>query len=128
MNNAPRSIPWSEPRPPTTTPVSSRIESEIGNVSGLTKAIEIASSEPATPAYAAAIPKASVLYQARLTPDETAAIGASRTARKARPSRPRSISQAAPNMTAATAQIRYESHAFVLTPPRSEEHTSELLS
>jgi hypothetical protein len=41
--------------------VSKRIESDTGKVSGLTKAIAIASSAPATPAYAAAIPKASVL-------------------------------------------------------------------
>src|SRR5262245_54969415 len=113
MKYAPKSMPVSEPRPPTTAPVRRRIESETGNVSGLTNAMQIVSSAPATPAYAAETPKANVLYRARLIPDEIEAIGASRTARNARPARPRSRSQASANITAAIAQVRYESHSFV---------------
>ena len=45
-----RSGPTSEPSPATTTPTSRKIESAIGNVSGLTKVVAIANSAPATPA------------------------------------------------------------------------------
>ena len=48
-----RSFPLSPPTTPTTTPTSRKIESAIGNVSGLTKVVAIAKSAPATPAYAA---------------------------------------------------------------------------
>src|SRR5712691_10443260 len=67
------------------------------------------------------MPNANVLYLARFRPDETAAIGASRTARSARPKEPRSNSHAPRNITAATAQTRYEFHAFVVTPPIGDE-------
>ena len=42
-------------------PTSRKIESATGKFSGLTLAVAIAKSPPATPAYAALIPKASVL-------------------------------------------------------------------
>jgi hypothetical protein len=61
MKIAPKSIPSSEPSPPTTAPVRRRIESETGKAVGLAKPFAIANSAPATPAYAAAIAKASVL-------------------------------------------------------------------
>src|SRR5436305_221289 len=64
------------------------------------------------PAYAAEIPKASVFASERLTPDEMAAIGASRTARSERPNGPRRSSQASANRTAPIDQVRYEIHAF----------------
>lgn len=54
-------IPASDPRPPTTTPTSRKIESAIGNVSGLTNVVAIANSDPATPQYAALTANASVL-------------------------------------------------------------------
>ena len=50
MKTAPAISPTSEPRPPTTTPTRSRIESAIGKVSGLTNVVAIANREPATPA------------------------------------------------------------------------------
>ena len=50
MKIAPKTSGQSEPSPPTTTPTSRKIESAIGNVSGLTNVVAIASSEPATPA------------------------------------------------------------------------------
>ena len=50
MKTAPTISPTSEPSPPTTTPTRSRIESAIGNVSGLTNVVAIANSDPATPA------------------------------------------------------------------------------
>ena len=45
MKTAPAISPTSEPRPPTTTPTRSRIESAIGNVSGLTNVVAIANSD-----------------------------------------------------------------------------------
>jgi hypothetical protein len=50
MKTAPMTSGQREPRPPTTTPTSRKIESAIGNVSGLTKVVAMASREPATPA------------------------------------------------------------------------------
>ena len=50
MKIAPAISPTSEPSPPMTTPTRSRIESAIGNVSGLTNVVAIANSDPATPA------------------------------------------------------------------------------
>ena len=50
MKIAPNTSGQSEPRPPTTTPTSRKIDSAIGKVSGLTNVVAIASSEPATPA------------------------------------------------------------------------------
>src|SRR6185312_11101752 len=73
------------------------------------------------------IPNASVLYRARLTPDDTAAIGASRTARKARPSEPRKRNHARPNISPAIAQLRYESHSLVERPPIGEEGSAIVL-
>ncbi len=52
------------------------------------------------------MPKASVLYLARLRPEETAAIGESRTARRERPNDPRSSSHAPANISAAIAQTK----------------------
>jgi hypothetical protein len=50
MKTAPTIGPSSEPSPPTTTPTRRKIESAIGNVSGLTNVVAIVKSEPATPA------------------------------------------------------------------------------
>ena len=50
MKMAPKAIGQSEPSPAATAPTSRKIESVIGNVSGLTNVVAIASSEPATPA------------------------------------------------------------------------------
>ncbi len=50
MKIAPKTSGQSEPSPPTTTPTSRKIESVIGNVSGLTNVVAIASSDPETPA------------------------------------------------------------------------------
>ena len=50
MKIAPKTSGQSEPSPPTTTPTSRKMESAIGNVSGLTNVVAIASSEPAMPA------------------------------------------------------------------------------
>ena len=61
MKTAPKTRPESPPRPPTTTPTRRNIDSATGNVSGLTNVVAIAKSDPATPAYAALIPNASVL-------------------------------------------------------------------
>ena len=58
---APTTSPESLPRPPTTIPTSRKIESATGDVSGLTNALAIANSPPATPAYAALTANASVL-------------------------------------------------------------------
>jgi hypothetical protein len=88
MNSAPKTTPTSEPSPPTTTPISSRSDRLIWNVSGFTKPMMIAYSDPATPAKNAEIPNASVFVSARLIPDETAAISDSRIVRNARPSFP----------------------------------------
>ena len=61
MKIAPKTSPDRPPSPPTTMPTRRKIESATGNVSGFTNALAIAKSPPATPAYAALIPNASVL-------------------------------------------------------------------
>jgi hypothetical protein len=53
--------PDSDPSPPTTTLASRRIESPIGNVSGLMYETWITNSAPATPAKADETAKAKVL-------------------------------------------------------------------
>ena len=73
--------------------------------SGFTKLFTSTYSDPATAENAAEIPKASVLYSDRVTPDEAAAISLSRTERNARPVRPRSISHASTKMIPATIHV-----------------------
>src|SRR5688500_19731184 len=96
--------PDSAPSPPTTTLASRRIERLSGKVSGFTYETSIASSAPATPAYADETPNAIVLYAAGLTPDAAAAISPSRIARHARPVRPRTSTQATRKRTPAVTQ------------------------
>ena len=50
MKIAPNTRPESPPSPPTTIPTRRKIDSATGNVSGLTNALAIAKSPPATPA------------------------------------------------------------------------------
>jgi hypothetical protein len=57
---APTITPESDERPPITTLARRRMESVTGKVSGLMYETWIANSAPATPAYAAEIPKASL--------------------------------------------------------------------
>ncbi len=62
MNAAPIRMPQSEPRPATATPIRSSSESRIPNSLGSANPLVASTnSEPATPANAAEIPKASVL-------------------------------------------------------------------
>jgi hypothetical protein len=63
MNRAPKIIPGQGPEPAERRTVSRRIESVTVKLSGLTEPSRIASRAPATPAYAEAIPKASVLHE-----------------------------------------------------------------
>src|SRR5258708_4608391 len=60
-NTPPRAARKSKPHPPITTPTSSVRERPRPKLSGLMKLVTMASSEPATPAYAAESPKARVL-------------------------------------------------------------------
>ena len=68
MKIAPKTSGQSEPRPPTTTPTSRKIESVIGYVSGLTKVVAIASSEPATPGVEGADPERERLVGGEVDP------------------------------------------------------------
>ena len=105
-NAAPISTPQSEPRPATTAPTRIVSDSLAGNEFGSAKATAITSSDPATPAYAALIANASVLYAAMFTPEEVAASSLSRTALKARPGAPRNSNQATTSRTRASAHVR----------------------
>ena len=65
---APRTAPWIEPSPPTTTISSSWIDSRRLKASGEMKRILWASSAPASPVMPALNANAIVLYCTRLTP------------------------------------------------------------
>ena len=68
-------------------------------LSGATNCTAIAPSAPAMPVYRALTPKVSDLYSAVLMPIAAAAIGWSRIATSARPTRPRSRFQPSTNST-----------------------------
>ena len=106
MKMAPKNAPRIEARPPTTTPTSRKIDSETVKLSGETKAITTAPSAPATPVNAAETPKVSDLNIGRLMPIAAAAIGWSRIAINARPTRPRSRFHASTNITIVTASVK----------------------
>ena len=75
-------------------PTSKVMDRKTSKQSGATNATAIAPSAPATPVYIALTPKASDLYSAVSMPMAEAAIGWSRIATIARPTRPRSRFQA----------------------------------
>ena len=74
-------------------------------LSGATKATAIAPSAPATPVNMALTPKASDLYSALSMPMVAAAMGWSRMAISARPTRPRSRFHPSTNISTATARV-----------------------
>src|SRR5437660_4267118 len=76
----------------------------------------IAYSAPATPAYAAEMPKASTLYFERFTPDAAAASSLSRTARSERPKREPSSHHATRKSTAPIVHVSAYSHVLFVMP------------
>ena len=75
-------------------------------LSGATNCTAIAPSAPAMPVYMALTPKASDLYSEVLMPITEAAIGWSRMATSARPTRPRSRFQPIRNMRQVIARVK----------------------
>ena len=84
-NTAPNTAPCRLPRPPTTTMSRNWIENSTPKMSGARKPILCAKSAPARPIKPAEYENAIVLYTARLTPMDCAAISLSRMATQARP-------------------------------------------
>ncbi len=78
-------------------------ESWSAKTAGVRKLFTSTYTDPAAAAMAAEMPNETVLWKGSETPDETAAISLSRTARNALPVRPRRSSHAKTNATAATA-------------------------
>ena len=103
---APQKAPVIDASPPTTMPTRSVIDRKIVKLSGATKATAIAPSAPATPVNMALTPKASDLYMALSMPMVEAAIGWSRIATSARPTRPRSRFQPSTNITTVTNSVK----------------------
>ena len=101
MNSAPNIVPNERTEPAEGGPHQKVIETAGRNESALTEPTSIATSAPATPAYAADNPNASVLKIAGLRPEDTAASSASRTARNDRPNFPLSRNQAKSNSPSA---------------------------
>ena len=106
MKMAPKIAPGIDARPPTTTPTSRKIDSVTVKLSGDTKATAIAPSAPATPVKPADTPNASDLNIGRLMPIAVAAIGWSRMAISARPTRPRNRFHASKNMMAVASSVK----------------------
>src|SRR5947209_3471920 len=116
ISSAPSAAPQIEPKNPTTAPTRRKSDSCTGNVSGDTYAMLIAYSAPATPAYAAEMPKASTLYFERFTPDAAAASSLSRTARSERPKREPSSHHATRKSTAPIVHVTAYSHGLLVMP------------
>src|SRR3954471_12763191 len=83
---------------------------------GLTYAMLIANSAPATPANAAERPNAATLYAERLTPAAAAASSLSRTARSERPKRVSRSAHATPNSATPIAHVSAYSHVLFVIP------------
>ena len=99
MKIAPKIAPGIDASPPITTPTRKVIDRNTVKLSGATKATTMPPSAPATPVNAADTPKVSDLNIGRLMPIAVAAIGWSRIAISARPTRPRSRFQASRNIS-----------------------------
>ena len=89
--NSTKSPPNSEPRmeatPPTTMPTNRVIETPKAKLSGATNSMATAESEPAMPVIMALTAKVLVLRSAMSMPIASAAVGLSRIAIRARPTR-----------------------------------------
>src|ERR1700678_2746723 len=106
----PQTAPGSVPRPPMTAAVSSVIETVMVNDPGATDEVTIASKDPASPAQAALMTKASTRALATFTPASAAATSSSRTARQSRPIRPRLRLASKNKDTSATAAATQACH------------------
>ena len=103
MIRLPQTAPARLPRPPSTAPASSVIDSVTVKEPGETSVVVMPSRAPARPAQAALTTKASTRSAATFRPASAAAVSSSRTARQLRPillrprlaSRTRTISAAA---------------------------------
>ena len=87
MANAPTSMPYTEPMPPSTTMHRKRALSIKVKLSGLMKRVLVAKSTPAMPAHTALRAKALSLAQVVFTPITWAAVSSSETAIHERPIR-----------------------------------------
>jgi hypothetical protein len=114
MKMPPKIAPGIDASPPTTTPTSRKIDRLTVKLSGDTKATTMAPSAPATPVMPADTPKVMRLEQRRLMPMAVAAMGWSRIAISARPTRPRSRFHASRNISAATASVKKYSQRSAL--------------
>src|SRR5215475_13116100 len=117
---APSTAPPTEPSPPTITMARNAIEILIPNVpyslsSGLRISNHSTVIAPASPAYPDDTANAPALARTTDTPSTDAAASLSRTARQARPGRPRTAALASSQATTVSARNRYHIRS---APPR----------